>query len=344
MMTTFVRATWAPHNLDAGRGRVALAVVVAGLSVVVAACATPTPPKELVEARSSYQEASAGATMRVNPAGVDTARDRLTVAEDSFREEPRSQDTRDKAYLADRAARLAIAQANTKLAAEQQSESQKALGVVAQKTRADLDKTKQDLAMQQQKGTMTEKQLAEQRLAAANATAAAASATAAAADAQAGLASTKEELAAEKAARVAAEAKAKTALENLAQMAAVKEEARGLVITLSGQVLFASGKSQLLPAAQKALDNVADALKANPDRNIIVEGYTDSVGQRSFNDTLSQDRANSVRLYLIDRGIPSEIITARGFGPDKPVATNDTAEGRANNRRVEIVVSPAERK
>lgn len=312
-------------------------VTVTAFVVVASACATPAPPRELVEARHSYQEASVGATMRLNPAGVDTARDQLAVAEDKFREDPRGQEVRDRAYLADRAARLAIAQGQTKLAAEQQAESQKQLGAVAQKNRADLDKTRQDLALQQQKGTMTEKELAAQK-------AAAVAADAAAKDAQAGLASTQQQLEAEKQARIDAEEKASKAIAALADMAAVKEDARGTVITLSGQVLFASGKSQLLPAAQKALDNVAEALKANPDRNIIVEGHTDSVGQRSFNDQLSQDRANSVRLYLIDRGIPQEIIKAQGFGPDRPVATNETAEGRANNRRVEIVISPAERK
>ena len=117
-----------------------------------------------------------------------------------------------------------------------------------------------------------------------------------------------------------------------------------MVITLSGAVLFASGKSDLLPAAMNALDNVVTALKANPDRNITVEGHTDSQGQRAYNMDLSQKRADSVRTYFATHGIPGEIIKAVGLGPDRPVADNAKPEGRANNRRVEIIVSPAERK
>ncbi|WP_394837186.1 OmpA family protein [Pendulispora rubella] len=136
----------------------------------------------------------------------------------------------------------------------------------------------------------------------------------------------------------------KEALDNLAKMAEVKNDNRGMVITLSGQVLFASGASALLPAAMSALDNVVTALKANPDRSITVEGHTDSQGQRGFNMDLSQKRADSVRQYIISHGLPPEIVKAVGVGPDRPVASNGTAEGRANNRRVEIIVSPPERK
>ncbi len=136
----------------------------------------------------------------------------------------------------------------------------------------------------------------------------------------------------------------KEALDNLAKMAEVKQDNRGMVITLSGQVLFASGAAALLPAAMSALDNVVTALKANPDRSITVEGHTDSVGQRAYNMDLSQKRADSVRQYIVSHGIPPEIIKAVGVGPDRPIASNATADGRANNRRVEIVVSPPERK
>ncbi len=326
-------------------------------ATALVACATPAPPRELVEARDSYKEASEGAAMRVNPSGVDTARDKLVVAETAFRDDPKSQGARDTAYLADRSARLAIAQAATKLAAEQQAAAQKQLGVVAQKNLSDLKKTQSELDLQRQAGQMTAAQLEEQKKALEaqkltgaatqkeldaqrEATGAAKLATAAT---EADRARIQAELDAEKVKRAEAEARAAKALANLADMAAVKEEARGLVITLSGQVLFASGKSALLPAAQKALDNVAEALKANPGRNIIVEGYTDSQGARAMNDQLSQDRANSVRTYLVSRGIASEIITARGYGPDRPVADNASPEGRANNRRVEIVLSPAAR-
>ena len=136
------------------------------------------------------------------------------------------------------------------------------------------------------------------------------------------------------------EARAARAMESLNKIAQVKEEARGMVITLSGQVLFVTGKSELLPAARDQLDQVAAALKDQGDvKPIVVEGYTDSVGSDTTNQKLSKDRAETVRAYLVSKGVPSEKITSVGRGEANPVASNDTPEGRANNRRVEIVVA-----
>ena len=140
-----------------------------------------------------------------------------------------------------------------------------------------------------------------------------------------------EKLASEKKARLDAEAA-------LAKLAAVKEEERGLVITLSGSVLFASDKSVLLPAAQDRLNQVSEALLAAKERKLTVEGHTDSQGTSNYNQQLSLDRANAVRSYIISRGYPSDLIYAQGIGEDRPVADNNSAEGRANNRRVEIVI------
>ncbi len=158
------------------------------------------------------------------------------------------------------------------------------------------------------------------------------------------LSNVKTQLEQEQRARKDAERTAKEALENLARMAQVKQETRGTVITISGAVLFPSGKSTLLPAAQSGLDNVVAALKSTPDRNVTVEGHTDSQGARSFNMDLASDRAQAVRSYLVSHGIPPEQIKAVGIGPDRPIADNLSADGRANNRRVEIIVAPAENK
>ena len=127
------------------------------------------------------------------------------------------------------------------------------------------------------------------------------------------------------------------ALDALGKVAAVKREARGMVITLSGSVLFASGKSELLPSAQQRLDQVAQALKAS-DRTILVEGYSDSRGSVTGNQQLSQRRAQAVLDYLVPRGVQAGRIRAVGEGSNRPIAENTTSEGRANNRRVEIVV------
>jgi outer membrane protein OmpA-like peptidoglycan-associated protein len=127
----------------------------------------------------------------------------------------------------------------------------------------------------------------------------------------------------------------------LQRIASVRQESRGTVITLSGSVLFATNAATLFGAAQRKLDEVADAiLKSDPDASIVVEGHTDSAGKATHNDELSRKRANAVREYLISRGIGSEKIRSVGVGSGRPIASNKTAEGRANNRRVEIIVEP----
>jgi len=153
------------------------------------------------------------------------------------------------------------------------------------------------------------------------------------------LAKTQDQLASEKRAREEAEKKAAQAMADLQKIASVKQESRGMVITLSGSVLFASNESTLLPAAIVKLNEVADALiKGNPDSNITIEGHTDSQGQRQYNMDLGQRRADAVKAQLVARGVAGDRIKTVGVGPDRPVADNKTAEGRANNRRVEIIV------
>lgn len=138
------------------------------------------------------------------------------------------------------------------------------------------------------------------------------------------------------------EARAAAAALELARLANVKQEERGMVITLSGSVLFASNKAELLPAAQQRLTDVARALKESDGQaTMVVEGHTDAKGSADHNLELSARRAEAVRTYLISQGIASDHIRAEGLGFTRPIAENKTAEGRANNRRVEIVVQPA---
>ena len=133
-----------------------------------------------------------------------------------------------------------------------------------------------------------------------------------------------------------AEAQAREKLEGVAS---VKQDERGLVLTLTGSVLFAFDEAALLPAAARRLDAVAEALEAQPDgQEIVVEGHTDSKGTEAYNGQLSLARAEAVRAYLETRGVDPSRIRAEGFGEASPVATNRTVEGRANNRRVEIVL------
>lgn len=112
---------------------------------------------------------------------------------------------------------------------------------------------------------------------------------------------------------------------------------RGMVLTL-GDVLFASGQSDLMPGASSKLNEVCIFLKKYEDRTVTIEGHTDNVGSASFNRALSQTRAEAVRVYLASQGISAARIVANGMGESLPVASNDNASGRQQNRRVEIII------
>lgn len=115
---------------------------------------------------------------------------------------------------------------------------------------------------------------------------------------------------------------------------------RGLVLTL-GDTLFATGKSDLRSGATANLDRLATFLNEYPKRTASIEGFTDSRGSEEFNQALSQSRAESVKRYLEGRGIDSARLSASGRGENAPVADNESAAGRQQNRRVEVVISQA---
>ncbi|HVY28622.1 MAG TPA: OmpA family protein [Polyangiaceae bacterium] len=275
----------------------------------VVACGAAQPPPELVDARKAYERASKGLATQLAPAQLDTAKQALDKAEKSFEDEGVDAPTPDLAYVAERKAELAEATAG-KVAAERDAKQ-------ADKKFKDtqlegLDKAKSELSKERQAGEKTKAQLEQER----------------------------KELEQERVARAEAERKAAAAMASLQEIAKVKEESRGMVITLSGSVLFATGKYELLPIARDKLDEVAKALTDQGYKSIVIEGHTDSRGKAADNETLSLKRAESVRTYLVSRGIPSDKITASGLGSSRPVADNGTPDGRANNRRVEIVVQP----
>jgi len=134
------------------------------------------------------------------------------------------------------------------------------------------------------------------------------------------------------------EAMRKQMLAQLNQVLQTRETARGLIMNLS-DVLFDFGKYTLKPETREKLAKVSGILLTHPDMHLQVEGYTDNVGSDEFNQKLSEQRADSVRDYLISQGISADSITSKGFGKTNPIASNDTAKGRQQNRRVEIVVS-----
>jgi outer membrane protein OmpA-like peptidoglycan-associated protein len=117
-----------------------------------------------------------------------------------------------------------------------------------------------------------------------------------------------------------------------------RDTARGLVVNMS-DVLFDSGKYTLRPLAREKLAKISGIVLAYPSLRLAVEGNTDSVGTESFNQDLSEKRAEGVRTYLTQQGVPQGSTTATGFGKSRPIASNDTSEGRQQNRRVELIVS-----
>jgi len=126
--------------------------------------------------------------------------------------------------------------------------------------------------------------------------------------------------------------------EQLNKILETRDSARGLIVSMS-DVLFDTGKFSLKPGAREKLAKVAGILIAYPGLNIEVGGYTDNVGGDDMNQTLSENRATSVRDYLVQQGVATNSVSAKGFGNTLPVASNDNASGRQENRRVELVVS-----
>ena len=124
----------------------------------------------------------------------------------------------------------------------------------------------------------------------------------------------------------------------LAEELEAQKTKRGLVLTL-GDVLFDTNGADLKEGAEVSIDRLADFMRKNPERRLLVEGHTDSRGADDYNEELSEERAESVTEALVERGVPSERLRAVGLGESYPRASNDTAAGMQQNRRVEIVIS-----
>ncbi len=287
--------------------RTAIATLV--LAAAAAACGPPPPPKELTEARASYERASKGKAPELAPAALDTAKQALQRAEREFRDQEDTPESRALAYIADRRARLAEAAAEIEAAMRAKAEAERAF---KEKSASELDAARE--AIRKEKAALEEEKKARE-------------------------AAEKGRSEAEKA-RAELERKYMAALASLKEMATVKEEQRGVVITLSGAVLFASGKSELLAIAKEKLNDVHKVLKDQGYPPLRIEGHTDSTGSADENRKLSLARAESVKAQLVSQGYPSDKIKVVGLGPDRAVADNGSPEGRANNRRVEIIVNP----
>jgi outer membrane protein OmpA-like peptidoglycan-associated protein len=288
--------------------------ILAAALTLTAACATTRPSGELAEARTIYEGLmSAGADRQVE-ADLLRANSAIIEGDAAFTERKAQQDVDALGHIALRLAQTAEAN-NARLLAERASDSLRTarlqrLLTLSETQRADLESRRQ-LSEQEMQALRERNMLAEQR-----------------AD------SLRRE--AEEANRRLNEAVGQ--LRSLvAEITSLQQTQRGLVISLSG-ILFDVGRSALKAGSQASIERIAAVLTQYPQHQIVVEGHTDATGSDELNLQLSRDRASAVRSALVAGGVDASKISAEGYGESRPVASNDNAEGRQQNRRVEIVI------
>lgn len=293
----------------------------AALAIValMAACAsTPTSTSMLESTRSEYRQ------LEQNPNATRLAEVEMKQASEAMREANLSAERRESADKVDKQAYLA----RQKIALTDEVIKKK----VAESDVAAAGKERDFIRLNQRtnEANQANANAQQSQMNAQMAQADAARAQRNAADAQ---------RATDEARAKTAEAQARNAqLEaQLADLAAKKTD-RGIVITL-GDVLFSTGQSVLTPDGMRSAQKLADVLKQNPARTVLVEGFTDSTGTSAFNQELSSRRAAAVRDALMQMGLAGNRVNVRGYGEAYPVAGNDNAAGRQLNRRVEIVLS-----
>jgi outer membrane protein OmpA-like peptidoglycan-associated protein len=292
--------------------------------------ADPKMPVDLLEAMNAVAIARAAQADQYAPAPLQKAEDFLARAQDYYQRKQGSKAigtvARGAVQSAEDARVLAI---RTREQREQEAERQ------AMQQRTEQAQTQAEEEARQRQQADEDRRQAEQARADAEQARQQAEAAKAAADAQ--------RQAAEAQARQAEQDKEETRqrlMQQLNQVLQTRESARGLIVNMP-DVLFDTGKYTLKPGARERLAKVAGILQTYPGLTVQVEGHTDSVGSDEYNQQLSENRANSVREYLVTQGVPPTSITAQGFGKTQPVASNDTAAGRQMNRRVDMVVSGA---
>ncbi len=306
----------------------------------------PNTPRELFEARNAVRIAHISAADKYAPSIIAKADDQLRQAESAYRgkqdkrsieaaareaaqtaEESRVMAVKQKAEEAekkaadDRAAK-ARAEAETQTRARAEADAARAQAEIA---KAEAQKAAQEAARQKQEAEQAKAEaLAQQQALAVEAD-------------KARQAAAQSDQLRQQAEKEKQDLRARL-LQQLNTVLATRDSARGLIANMS-DVLFKSGSFELLPGARERLAKVSGIVLAYPSLKLSVEGHTDSIGTDDYNQQLSEKRAGSVREYLVQQGISSDTIVATGFGKTAPVATNDTPEGRQQNRRVELVLS-----
>jgi len=307
------------------RGRSLIAIAVA--SILLAACAAaPVRPSGAEEARAKLTQLQSDPNLASKaPAAIAEAERAVQAAEQPQTDQGLGQY---RVYIADRKVDIARAQAQTRYFEDQRT----TLEAQRQSARLDARTREADVATNRMERAQADD--AAQRLIASQA-----QVQADAAQAQANQARSDAD-SANMAAVISAQQSAQQSAELRHQIDTLNARVtdRGLVLTL-GDVLFTTGRSDLMSGATVHLDKLVAFLNRYPDREVLIEGYTDSVGAQDYNQGLSERRAESVRHYLSGQGIDSGRLTASGKGESNPVAGNDSATGRQQNRRVEVIIS-----
>ncbi len=296
-------------------------VSLAAVAVSLAACAS-TPPTNaaLDDAKAAYAQAAADpAAMRSAPVELHKAEEALRRATDAQQRGAERTEVDHYAYIAKQRTEIALAARSIYQSDEAVKEAAKQRDAIVIESRTRDADTQRRIAEVARMDAATQRTQAEMARDVASANAVAAQS----AQAQA----------------VAARADADSLAAQLAELKARPTE-RGMVLTL-GDVLFDTGGASLSAGASGPIDHLATFLKKNLGRTASIEGYTDSTGGQGMNQALSERRAEAVKNALVDRGVAANRISARGLGEAQPVATNATASGRQQNRRVEIVLSNA---
>ncbi len=322
-------------------------LVTSALAVaVLAACASNAPNASLEDARSAVnQTASNPEVVRRAPLELKAARDTIDQADGVWRNDRDEGEVGHLAYLAKQRAEVARNLARSR----QVDEDVKDANSVGDKLRLEsrtreAEKARMDATAAQGQTQAAQAQARQSQLDSATAQQKAEAATRMAAADRAQSVAAQEAAAAERLRAEQAAGTANAAQERVRQLEAQlkdiegKQTERGLLVTL-GDVLFAFNKSELTPQAGPRLDKLASFLKQFPQRKLLVEGYTDAVGTDAYNMELSERRAETIREALVARGVDTTRVVTKGYGKAYPVADNTSVDGRAVNRRVEVVIA-----
>jgi outer membrane protein OmpA-like peptidoglycan-associated protein len=287
------------------RTLVAAAALLAGLALLAGCASSPEAPDGAAEVRASLNALQSDAALGpLAPEAIAEAEAAVQIAEAST--DVRPEVASHRVYVADRKVEIARALAQARHAEQERA------ALVAQREEARLAARTRE----------AERARLDADLARADAQSARLEADAARTEAQTAYQETVE-------------------LQREIEQLQARPTDRGLVLTL-GDVLFETGRADLKPGSVARLDQLADFMQRHPERSVVVEGHTDSVGSDESNLLLSQRRAESVKAYLLRRGLDPSRVTTTGLGESMPVASNDDPGGRQQNRRVEIVVSHAD--